>query len=298
MSQVQHAASDERHDSEGLDWEDREVILIVADYFAMLQKEMLGKAFNKTEHRNRLLPQLKGRSKGSVEFKHQNVSAVLVQMGLPYISGYKPRHNFQTLLGAVVARHLEQNAHLIDEFAASSRANPTTPQVVESRDMRTIVVDPPDRIITPLPATDPWKLRKGRIIDFAARDATNRSLGKLGEEFVLEYERFRLQSVGRSDLAGRVEWISQSSGDGIGFDILSFDEVHQNEIMIEVKATGFGKHFPFYVSENEVRCSDANPAAFHLYRVFDFGRLPKLYMLQGPLTQTCRLEPVSYRAVF
>ena len=33
---------------------------------------------------------LDGRSKGSIEFKHQNVSAVLVDMGLPYIDGYKP----------------------------------------------------------------------------------------------------------------------------------------------------------------------------------------------------------------
>ncbi|ANK06964.1 Hypothetical protein WLH_05703 (plasmid) [Escherichia coli O25b:H4] len=38
---------------------------------------------------------LNGRSKSSVELKHQNISAVLDALGLPYINGYKPRGNSQ-----------------------------------------------------------------------------------------------------------------------------------------------------------------------------------------------------------
>ena len=81
-----------------IDWTEQEVRLIVADYFTMLEKEVLGKSFNKTEHRKALIPQLAERSKGSVEFKHQNISAVLAGQGLPYIEGYKPRGNYQFLL--------------------------------------------------------------------------------------------------------------------------------------------------------------------------------------------------------
>src|SRR5262245_33943221 len=66
------------------DWSADEVALIVADYFAMLTKELLGKSYSKTEHRNALRPLLAGRTDASIEFKHANISAVLVSLGLPY----------------------------------------------------------------------------------------------------------------------------------------------------------------------------------------------------------------------
>ncbi len=84
-------------------------------------------------------------------------------------------------------------------------------------------------------------------------------LGKLGEEFVYDLERHRLKEAGRDDLALKVQWVAQSIGDGLGFDILSFDETCDSERMLEVKATVLGKFFPFYVTANEVRCSDDIP---------------------------------------
>lgn len=80
------------------DWSPAEVSLIVADYFDMLAAELRNEPFSKTEHRRGLSPLLNGRSNGSIEFKHQNISAVLIRMGLPYINGYKPRMNSQALL--------------------------------------------------------------------------------------------------------------------------------------------------------------------------------------------------------
>ena len=51
-----------------------------------------------------LKPLLQGRSDPSIERKHQNISAVLLEMGLPFIDGYKPLRNYQRpLLPAVVA---------------------------------------------------------------------------------------------------------------------------------------------------------------------------------------------------
>lgn len=35
----------------------------------------------------------------------------------------------------------------------------------------------------------------------------------------------------------------------------------------------------------------------HLFRVFDFGREPRLYILHGSLRELCQLDPVLYRAV-
>ncbi len=91
--------------------------------------------------------------------------------------------------------------------------------------------------------------------------------------------------------------MSQVIGDGLGFDILSFDVVDESDRMLEVKATGLGKFFPFYVSANEVRCSEDIPDQYHLFRVFNMGREPQIYILHGSLRVLCQLEPVLFRAV-
>jgi hypothetical protein len=85
-------------------------------------------------------------------------------------------------------------------------------------------------------------------------------------------------------------------GDGVGFDVLSFDENDEAEQFIEVKTMGLGKHFPFYVTANEVRCSEDCPERCRLYRVFDFARNPRVYVVTGALSRECRLDPVEYRA--
>jgi hypothetical protein len=93
-----------------------------------------------------------------------------------------------------------------------------------------------------------------------------------------------------------VDWSSQTVGDGLGYDVRSFDDVGGGERLVEVKTTGLGKAFPFYVTATEVRCSDDVPDRFVLYRVFDFAGVPRLYVLPGSLRATCRLDPVQYRA--
>ena len=57
-----------------------------------------------------------------------------------------------------------------------------------------------------------------------------------------------------------------------------------------------GKYFPFFVTENELRCSEDVGERFQLYRVFDFARKPRVYVLTGALSKTCSLEAVAYRA--
>ncbi len=66
--------------------------------------------------------------------------------------------------------------------------------------------------------------------------------------------------------------------------------------VIEVKTTGLGKYFPFNLTVNELRCSEALPSQFHLYRVFTFGPDARLYVLAGPVSQSCHLDPTQYRA--
>jgi hypothetical protein len=71
--------------------------------------------------------------------------------------------------------------------------------------------------------------------------------------------------------------LAETIGDGLGFDVLSYDDADESEKLIEVKATGLGKFFPFYVTVTEVRCSEDMAEMFCLFRVFDFARTPRVY---------------------
>lgn len=54
----------------------------------MLADDIVGRPYNKAEHHRGLLPLLNSRSEGSVEFKHQNIRAVLKGLGEDWIPGY------------------------------------------------------------------------------------------------------------------------------------------------------------------------------------------------------------------
>jgi hypothetical protein len=280
----------------GKDWTGQEVGLLVADYFAMLEAELLGKPYSKAGHRRGLAPHLQGRSDGSIEFKHQNLSAVLVELGLPYIEGYKPRFNYQALMAREVDVFLDQHPGLLAKLADAPAVNPDREPKQEGMTLAQIKEEPPERVVAARPPAKPWLSRKGRRVDFAERDAANRRLGRLGEAFVVWLERQHLLGRGRGDLAAKVEWVSETVGDGLGYDVLSVEEADESEKLIEVKTTGLGKYTPFYVTGVEVGCSEDVGGRFHLYRVFEFGRSPRFYVLRGPLRETCRLEPTLYRA--
>lgn len=88
-------------------WSDLENDAIVADYMAMLADDLAGRQYSKAEH-NRQLQELIRRGRGSIEYKHQNISAVLKGLGETWIEGYKPAFNYQASLEDAVARWLQQ----------------------------------------------------------------------------------------------------------------------------------------------------------------------------------------------
>lgn len=277
----------------GDDWSREEVEATVGDYFSMLRDELAGIPVNKAQHNERLRRLLRDRSKGSVEFKHANISAVLTLHGYPYINGYKPRFNFQTLLEQVVLEYLDTHRDFFDPLLDGPVLNPMAVPAFGVFDLDRVIEAPPESMRIPQTVWSPSA--RVRRFDFVARDAANRDLGQRGEEFVLEFERKRLHDSGRRDLVRRVEWTSQIRGDGAGYDVESFNP-DGTPRLIEVKTTGLGKYFPFNVTINEVRCSQARAREFHLYRVFHFGPDARLYMLPGELSKSCHLDPTQYRA--
>ena len=100
---------------------------------------------------------------------------------------------------------------------------------------------------------------------------------------------------GKKTLSNRVEHVAATQGDGLGYDVLSFEE-DGRERLIEVKTTAFGQLTPFYVSRNELMRSEADADHYRLYRIFDFRDRPRLFELPGTISARCELEAVSYLA--
>ncbi|GAA5521506.1 DUF3883 domain-containing protein [Aliifodinibius salicampi] len=278
----------------GDDWSYSEVDATVKDYFEMLKLELQNKSFNKAAHNRSLKPELNNRSRGAVEFKHQNISSVLEEMGLPYINGYKPYPNKQTLLKEVIIDELQSDERLQNLFEqlAAKPAQKTSLFQKES-DLDSVFTDPPDFINSSKDSQD--RNRKGAHIDFAQKEAQNRKLGQQGEEYVISIEKRRLQKIGRSDLADLVEWTSKEKGDGYGYDITSFNE-YGDEIFIEVKTTKLSIKQAFFVTANELNTSEELSDSFQLYRVYNFSNNPKVYILKGNLAEQLNLIPTEYRA--
>lgn len=278
-------------------WSLDEAEAIVADYFNMLEAELSGRPYSKADH-NRQLQTRINRNRASIEFKHQNISAVLINFRQPFIPGYLPRQNYQQLLERVVlewlAGHPDFFKDLADGPVLAPNNKPDFPGGIRITDLVQSAPDPKAVVDAPENEDDP-RIRFYKT-DFVRRDSENRRLGRLGEEWVLDFERRRLHDEARRpDLARRVEWIADTRGDGAGYDIASFDG-DESPRLIEVKTTGSGKQFPFLVTSNEVRVSKREAPRYHLYRVFEFARQPRLYILRGDLSETCRLEPTQYRA--
>jgi Protein NO VEIN, C-terminal len=259
----------------------------------MLERELRGEAYNKREHNRRSQLALNDRSAGAIEFKHQNISAVMIELGLPYIDGYKPRGNYQELLRTEVLGRLEGNGEIarITQMIVEAQATPVE-TIVSVSD---VFVPPPTREVAraiyerPQPRTTP-----AQQVNYLEREARNRSLGLAGEKFVLEVEHRRLWEAGAKRLAERIEHVSVAKGDGLGFDIASF-EADGRERLIEVKTTSFGSMTPFFASAKEVAVSESL-AGFQLYRVFKFRDSPRIFSLAGSLKQSCRLEPTQFKA--
>lgn len=277
------------HDLAGTVWTDNEVDLIVAGYFQMLGFELSGKSYVKS-HKNVELQQETGRTRGSIEYKHQNISAVLDRLGLPWIQGYKPLVHYQESLVSGIWRYLDENPEI--------SSGETKINTIGLAEPAALYFEPPPSLTTVSEVAEPLILKRlVQKFDPAERDARNRELGKLGEERIFLHERSNLTNAGRSDLARKVRWVSHEDGDGAGFDVLSFSPTGA-ERLLEVKTTTGYRKTPFYLTENERSLSVEKADAFRLVRLYDFARSPKVFELIPPLRESVILRPTNYRASF
>ena len=159
-------------------WQNHEIEAIILDYITMLQDELEGKRIVKARHNERLQG-ITGRSRTSIEYKYQNISAVMEELGLPFINGYKPARNYQQALFMFVVKYIDY--HNLERSLANVEG--TTNASHED-----LVYERAPGIEEDLQTKEP------DICNFykhnpAIRDEKLRKLGKAGEKFLLRAEK-------------------------------------------------------------------------------------------------------------
>ena len=263
-------------------WTDEENDLIVADYFAMLVDDLAGKRLNKAASYRQLADGM-DRSAKAIEYKHQNISAVLKALGETWLTGLAPAFNFQSSLEDAVLRWM--NSH--PEWVLRAPGNRPSTGLHDAAQIW--IGTPPTLSNQPPPQELDLMLRIARKSDVAGRDERNRVLGRAGEERVLAYERSVLRSAGRDDLARKVRWVSEEDGDGAGYDIASFEQDGRSRL-IEVKTTNGWDRTPFHITRNELAVAEERRAEWCLFRLWNFSREPKAFELRPPLNVNRRAK--------
>ena len=281
------------------DWSDEENDLIVGDYFDGLRMEIAGENFNKAERNRMLQSRLTTRSRGSIEFKHQNISAAMLGLNQPWIEGYKPMSNFQFTLVEAVVRQLDKpHSWAANEFLEQvHKGSPRSANFSVQEDIPLWIGPPPTVSNAPPPVEHTLLERILRKYDVAERDAANRALGKAGEERALKHEVQSLTLAGRTDLAKKVQWTSETEGDGAGYDIASF-ELDGSPRLIEVKTTNGWERSPFHISRNELAVAEERRDSWCLLRLWNFAKEPRAFEIRPPLDAHVSLMATSYMASF
>lgn len=262
-------------------WSQLECEVAAKAYFECMREIAAGREINKIRVYRETAAQLDHRSAKSVEYKLQNIEKILQEEGLPRM-GMSTKRNYQKLLRVVVLDLADQEPRSL---------SPTPAQVPRPKSWDELLVEPPNGQKSSKAGDPKSACVRGKV---AANEEANKRLGELGEKFVLGLEKERLTSLGRPDLARLVKHESEKD-DSLGYDIRSFNEDGE-EIFIEVKTTNSALESRFFITDNELSCARRFRHKYRLYRLFDFGRDPRMYLLEGPLDDKLSLRAKTYAA--
>jgi len=145
---------------------------------------------------------------------------------------------------------------------------------------------------------------KGR--DYLAEHARKEEIGKFGEALTMLKEKQRLKDSENDELIKKseeVEWSSKEIGDGLGYDIKSYDISDNGDIIdkfIEVKTT-LGSDKAFEITAKEVNKSKelSKIGKYVIVRVYNVNlknMMYEYYFEEGPITNNYELYPTEFLA--
>lgn len=136
---------------------------------------------------------------------------------------------------------------------------------------------------------------KASKIDYSEQQKRNKTIGDLGEDFVFQYEKEKVKEYNLPK-SKEVRWVSKVEGDGLGYDILSYNK-DGDKIFIEVKATTGHENSNFYITDVELQKSEIDTNNYYLYRVYDFDKANftgRISIKNGSLKDLC-ISPQVYK---
>lgn len=132
----------------------------------------------------------------------------------------------------------------------------------------------------------------GKKVDFDLINKKRKTEGTFGETLVLRDEKRKVSTYG---IEKEVDHVALSVGDGLGYDILSYDEKGK-EIYIEVKTTKANSIDNFYLSKREKEA--AKNENYFIYRVYNLNMDKGTYNVEvfssNELNTLFDLVPQSY----
>jgi len=234
-----------------------------------------------------------------VKLKLQHISSILVNSDLPYIEDFKPipraeidliDWNETVNLKKILTEKFNKKDNILffDDIADRTEFKP-------DYNFKSIVEEKPiQNVFENENLTEKKSIRIKPKINYIEREIRNTKLGEEGEKWVIAFEQNRLLNLGLSNLVKKIVWASKDIGDGLGYDVISYNE-NQEKIFIEVKTTCLGKYSAFFLTQNELKVSN-NLKNFQIYRVYDFEKETKIYIIEEDIQLQLELIPTIYRA--
>ena len=255
---------------------------IVTAYFDQLFKSVTGQIFRRRDVLAGYADQLDKLEKGKLDRYFCQVSALLAELGLPFMTENHPwagaSHDLQNALSNYLAENIEKLRNF-RRVALHSKEDPPK----EITDSRLFWIAPPDPSSYRYSGV-PEKLQNlPDALDFLIAETIDHKLHARAIDFVLAYEKARLRESGQSQLAEKIEKIDSRDRE-TGCDIISFDEDGEARSIL-VKPTHFGKHFPFIIFNDEIEDLRRGEAEHYIYRPFNLAFEYKLFVLKEGLSE-------------
>ena len=180
----------------GKDWQDDELDAIVADYFDMLSADLAGQPYVNLKHSEALMARI-GQTTVRLNSSTRISRRCSMSWGCPWILGLQ----VQTQLSEC---HIRCDRQVTDHSPCRSCGFSKSAAPAGSG-RRDLCLGTSAKCCQ---RAYPRLRRLGQKFDPVERDHRNRSLGRAGEEFVIDVEKRQRTNAGLPDLARKVRWVA------------------------------------------------------------------------------------------
>ena len=268
---------------------------LVEGYFSLYNEFLSHPAFDSFDKAiTPLLHNYPNRSASSIVAGFCQISTVLVNHNLPYITVLEPLMSSSASIEEVVFKKLKKDDTWTEKLLkfCSFQDFPQQQEI----NMGKLLEDLPDTSRTKS-NTDIGRFSNFSSVNFLQIEQDLSALKDKALKVALKYEKFRLALAGKDYLLDHLKSYKLADQQSHGCTIQSKNEDGTNRYILVV-GTKLGKLSPFFFSENELAFSKEKPEQFYVYRIFNTLVKPRLYILQGPLDKIKRVHPIQFQANF